>query len=238
MEQNQPPLIELQNVSVIYSNGALGLTEVNCAIAKGEFAFLVGPTGHGKSTLLKLIHRELLPSQGEVTVSGQSTRRLSLRQVAFLRRRVGVVFQDFRLLANRTLWENIAFAMRVTGASPRQVHRVVPGLLGKVGLSHKAEAFPAQVSAGEQQRAAIARALVNSPAILLADEPTGNLDTDTGWEIVKLLADINLSGTTVLCATHNQGIVEALRKRVITILNGRIASDQPAGTFTAAGPPK
>jgi len=229
-------MIEMREVSVIYPNGTLALADVNCIIKKGEFVFLVGPTGHGKSTLLRLIYREVLPSSGEVLVAAQNTRHLSSRQVALLRRRVGVVFQDFRLLANRTLWENIAFALRVTGASRRQIHRRVPELLSRVGLSHKVEAFPGQVSAGEQQRAAIARALANSPAILLADEPTGNLDTEAGWEIISLLAEINLAGTTVLCATHNQGIVNALRKRVISLSYGSIVSDVPAAAYAAPAP--
>ncbi|NIM07371.1 MAG: cell division ATP-binding protein FtsE [Armatimonadetes bacterium] len=224
-------MIELRDVSAVYPNGTLALGEVNCKIEKGEFVFLVGPTGHGKSSLLKLIHRELIPSKGEVRVAGQDTKTLSPRQVAFLRRRVGMIFQDFRLLATRTLWENVAFALRVTGVSRRRIHRVVPDLLRRVHLSDKADAFPDQVSAGEQQRAAIARALVNSPAILLADEPTGNLDTDTGWGIMKLLADINLSGTTVICATHNRGIVQALRRRVITLSHGKIALDVPVGAI-------
>jgi len=230
------PLIEMRDVSVVYPNGTSALAEVNCTIEKGEFIFLVGPTGHGKSTLLRLIHRELLPAEGEVKVGGQNTKRLSCRQVAFLRRRVGVVFQDFRLLAGRTLWENVAFALRVTGAPHRQIHRLVPELLRSVGLYHKAESLPGEVSAGEQQRAAIARALVNSPVILLADEPTGNLDAQTGWEIMKLLTEINSSGTTVICATHNQAIVDALRKRVITLSHGRIISDVAAGKYpTSAG---
>lgn len=224
-------MIEFRDVSVTYSNGTLALSKINCTINKGEFVFLVGPTGHGKSTLLKLIHREVAPTKGDVMVSGQNTKKLSARQVAFLRRRVGVIFQDFRLLANRTIWENIAFALQVTGASHKTIHRMVPELLRSVGLAHKAEAFPSQASAGEQQRAAIARALATTPAILLADEPTGNLDNDTGWGIMNLLAEINQAGTTVICATHNQAIVDAFKKRVISISHGRICSDVQEGTY-------
>ncbi len=221
-------MIEIHDVSVVYPNGTLALAEVSCEFPRGEFVFLVGPTGHGKTTLLKLIYRGVVASRGQVLVAGRDTKPLSARQVAMLRRRVGVVFQDFRLLANRTLWENIAFALRVTGASRVHIHRRVPELLCRVGLAHKAEAFPGQASAGEQQRAAIARALANSPPILLADEPTGNLDAETGWDIMNLLAEINQAGTTVICATHNQGVVEALRKRVITLAQGRIVADTAA----------
>jgi cell division transport system ATP-binding protein len=224
-------MIELRKVSVVYPNGTKALTDINCRIEKGEFVFLVGPTGQGKSTLLKLVYHEIVPAVGDVLVGNQNIRRLSARQVAFLRRRVGVVFQDFRLLNNRTLWENIAYALRVTGASHRRIDKIVPELLCRVGLSHKAESFPNQVSAGEQQRAAIARALANSPVILLADEPTGNLDPDTGLGIMNLLQEINLSGTTVVCATHNQIFVDALRKRVISILDGCIVSDELEGTY-------
>jgi cell division transport system ATP-binding protein len=227
-------MIEMKGVSVTYPNGTQALRDINCTINKGEFVFLVGPTGHGKSTFLRLIHRELIPAKGAVKVAGQDTRRLSPRQVAFLRRRVGMIFQDFRLLSARTLWENVAFALQVTGVSRRRIHRLAPELLRQVGLSHKVGSFPGQVSAGEQQRAAIARALVNSPAILLADEPTGNLDTDTGLGIMNLLADINFSGTTVICATHNLAIVEAFNRRVINLTQGKIVSDMLGGNHPSS----
>jgi cell division transport system ATP-binding protein len=224
-------MIELREVSAIYPNGTLALANISCRIEKGEFVFLVGPTGHGKSSLLKLLFHELPSSRGDVIVGGENLRKLSGNQIAHLRRRMGIVFQDFRLLSNRTLWENVAFALRVTGQSRANIHRTVPELLCRVGLSHRAEAFPAQVSAGEQQRAAIARALASSPALLLADEPTGNLDPDTGQEIMNLLAEINQAGATVVCATHNQQLVDAMRRRVIIMQNGQIVSDQPSGSY-------
>jgi cell division transport system ATP-binding protein len=224
-------MIEMKGVSVAYPNGSLGLEAINCKIEKGEFVFLVGPTGHGKTTLLRLIYRNILPTGGSVRVGGLSLDRLSPRQVALLRRRMGIVFQDFRLLPHRTVWENIAFAMRVTGTSRRRIHRQVPALLALVGLAHKAESFPGQISAGEQQRVAIARALANAPSLLLADEPTGNLDPDSGWGIMSLLTELNKSGTTVVCATHNQAIVDALRRRVITLTQGKIISDVPQGSY-------
>jgi cell division transport system ATP-binding protein len=224
-------MIEMQDVSVVYPNGTPALKDISCRIEKSEFVFLVGPTGHGKSTLLKLIYRGITPTQGEVLVADAKINKLSSRQVAFLRRRIGVVFQDFRLLPQRTVWENVAFALRVTGATRKRIHREVPEVLARVGLSHKAEAFPAHISAGEQQRTAIARALVHGPAILLADEPIGNLDPESGWDIMRLLCDINALGTTVVCATHNQTVVDELRKRVIGLLEGRLVSDEAAGSY-------
>jgi len=229
-------MIEMKAVSLAYPNGSPGLENINCKIEKGDFVFLVGPTGHGKTTLLRLIYRDLIPSQGKVLVGGLQTDRLSPRQVALLRRRVGLIFQDFRLLPHRTVWENIAFAMRVTGASRRRIHRQIPALLALVGMAHKAESFPGQISAGEQQRVAIARALANAPALLLADEPTGNLDPDSGWGIMSLLTELNKSGTTVVCATHNQLIVNALRRRVVTLTQGRIIADIAEGGYRPPQP--
>lgn len=221
----------MQGVFFAYPNGEEVLRDINLRIEKGEFVFIVGPTGVGKSTLLKLIYCAEHPSKGKVIVAGRDVTKLSKKEIPLLRRRIGVVFQDFGLMPTRTVWENIAFALKAIGMSRKEVCRKVPTVLDVVGLSDKAHAFPAQLSGGEQQRVSIARALVNNPLILLADEPTGNLDPDTSLEIMQLLAKINLMGTTVVVATHDKYIVDAMRKRVVTLENGRIVSDRERGLY-------
>lgn len=224
-------MIQLQDVSFVYPNGTEALRDVNLRIEKGEFVFLVGPTGTGKSTLLKLIYCAEYPTKGRVIVAGRDVSRLSPREIPLLRRRLGVVFQDFRLIPTRTVWENIAFALRAVGMGRKDICRKLPEVLDIVGLGEKAHAYPSQLSGGEQQRVAIARAIVNNPLILLADEPTGNLDPDTSLDIVNLLVRINLMGTTVIVATHDKYIVDSTKKRVVTLYNGRIVSDRERGAY-------
>lgn len=224
-------MVEMRDVSVVYANGTRALQNVNLFVDKGGFAFIVGPTGMGKSTLLKLIYREELPTQGTVLVEGQDVTKIPKRQVPLLRRRVGVVFQDFRLLENKSVAENVGFALDVIGAPKRDKHRKVARVLDLVGLTAKANSFPGELSGGEQQRVSIARALVNNPPILLADEPTGNLDPESSWHIIQLLAKINIKGTTVLVATHDREIVDRMNKRVVTVENGTIVSDRQRGPY-------
>jgi len=222
--------VELRSVTVTYPNGVTALSDIELTIGQGEFAFLVGPTGHGKSTLLKLLYRDELPSSGQVLVSGWDVALLSPSRVAHLRRRVGVVFQDFRLLP-RTTWENVAFALHATGSSYRQVLRRVPEALAEVGLLDKADDHPSELSAGEQQSLAVARVLALQPPLLLADEPTGNLDPQSSAHVMGLLARANKQGTTVLVATHDPAIVNSMRRRVIAMRNGRIFRDTPQGGY-------
>lgn len=224
-------MITFSNVTKRYPNGTLGVKDVNLHIGKGEFAFIVGPSGSGKSTLLKLMLREEEVTHGEVIINGYILSQLKRSQVPFLRRGLGNVFQDFRLLPNKTVYENVAFAMQVTEAMPRDIRRHVPTALALVGISKKANAYPNQLSGGEQQRVALARALVNNPPLLLADEPTGNLDPETSWEIMNLLSDINQRGTTVLVTTHEKNIVDAMKKRVIAIEKGVIVRDEQKGLY-------
>lgn len=224
-----PGMIEYQRVSVVYPNGARALTEVDLVIGKGEFTFLVGPTGEGKSTLLRLAWREITPTEGKVIVGGKDVGRLPRARIPHLRREIGVVFQDFRLLPDKTAWENVAFALQVVGTAKREIHRRLPELLEQVGLEKKADCLPSQLSAGEQQRVCIARALGNHPPLLLADEPTGNLDPQTSAETMDLLSRINLNGTTVVVATHDREIVDRMQRRVVTIRGGRVASDATGG---------
>jgi cell division transport system ATP-binding protein len=224
-------MISLRNVSLIYQNGVRALDNVTLEIAKGDFVFLVGHSGTGKSSLLRLLYRESLPTGGEITVDGIRVDRLKRGRVPALRRHLGVVFQDFKLLSQKTVWENVAFAMQVTGAHTKDVMRQVPRALDLVGLSHKSRMYPGELSGGEQQRAAIARALVNNPKILLCDEPTGNLDPSNTTEIMELLLRINLKGTTVLVATHNQAVVDRMRRRVVRLDDGRIVTDEERGYY-------
>ena len=224
-------MIVFDDVSLIYPNGVRALTDVSLSIGRGEFLFLVGSTGQGKSSLLKCVYRDVRPSAGDVIVEGQALTRLRDSLVPYLRRKVGVVFQDFKLLFQKTVWENVAYALQVTGASSRDVIRRVPRVLELVGIAHKSKMFPAELSGGEQQRTAIARALVNNPLILLCDEPTGNLDPETSAEIVALLARINAKGTTVVVATHNQAIVDRMRRRVVRMVHGKIAHDEERGRY-------
>jgi cell division transport system ATP-binding protein len=224
-------MIQLYNVTVVYDNDVKGLNDVTLQINKGEFVFLVGPSGAGKSTLIKLICREELPTRGQLIFNGRNLARLKNREVPYYRRRIGMVFQDFRLLSNKTVFENVAFAMEIAGASTREIKRAVPSVLSMVGLEKKAGAMPSQLSGGEQQRTCVARALVNNPALILADEPTGNLDPDTSWELMVLLRDINRRGTTILMATHAWDIVDAMKKRVIALSGGRVIRDEERGVY-------
>jgi cell division transport system ATP-binding protein len=224
-------MLSLRNVSLVYPNGVHALDHVNLEIAKGEFVFLVGDSGTGKSSLLRLLYREARPTSGEIIVDGIRVDRLRRNRVPALRRHLGVVFQDFKLLVDKTVWENVAFAMQVTGAHTRDVMRQVPRVLDLVGLAHKSRMYPGELSGGEQQRSAIARALVNNPKILLCDEPTGNLDPDNSNEIMELLSRINLKGTTVVVATHNQSVVDRMRRRVVRLQEGRVATDEERGYY-------
>jgi cell division transport system ATP-binding protein len=220
-------------VTKVYRNGVCALRDVTLRIAPEEFVFVVGATGTGKSTLTKMIYREELPSSGRVLVGGRDVTQMPARQVPFLRRRVGVVFQDFKLLPRKTAWENVAFALEVTGAPPSLTDGRVEEVLDIVGLIPRAGAVPAELSAGEQQRVSIARALVHHPPLLVADEPTGNLDPDTSWGIIQLLSRINLGGTTVIVTTHDKMIVDVLRKRVIALEAGRVVRDEARGRYAA-----
>ena len=224
-------MIEFKDVTKEYSKGIAALNGVNLKIEKGEFAFIVGDSGSGKSTLIRLLLKELDPTSGSIIVHCQNLNRLKHRKIPQYRRHLGVVFQDFRLLKDRNIYENIAFALRVTETSPRIIKQKVPAALSLVGLAQKYKAFPKELSGGEQQRVAIARAIVNEPAILLADEPTGNLDPTNSWEIMKLLEEANERGTTVLVVTHNQEIVNEMKKRVITMKKGVIVSDEQKGGY-------
>ena len=219
-------MIKLDHVSKSYQAGVPALNDVSLDIKEGEFVFLVGDSGSGKSTLIKLILKELEPTSGTITINGQQLNKIRHRKIPKYRRNIGVVFQDFRLLKDRNVYENVAFAQRVIGTPGRKIKRSVPRMLSMVGLAAKYKSKPRQLSGGEQQRVAIARALVNEPKILLADEPTGNLDNKNAWEIMKLLSEINKRGTTVLVVTHNMEIVKAMDKRVITIRKGVVVEDE------------
>ena len=225
------PIIMLENVSKSYTVGIPALDSVNLNIKRGEFVFIVGDSGSGKSTLIKLLLRELLPTSGRIYVNGTDVVRLRRRQIPKFRRQLGVVFQDFRLLKDRNVYENVAFAQRIVQKSNREIRKNVPSMLSTVGLAGKYKAKPKQLSGGEQQRVALARALVNKPEILLADEPTGNLDPKNSWEIMNLLEKINDNGTTVLVVTHNREIVNSMQKRVITMKKGVIVSDEEKGGY-------
>lgn len=224
-------IIYLENVSKSYSKGAPALDNVTLSIYPGEFVFIVGDSGSGKSTLIKLLLRELTASDGGVYVMGENLNKLRHGKIPKFRRNLGVVFQDFRLLGDRNVYENVAFAQRIVETPIKEIRRNVPSILATVGLAGKYKAKPNQLSGGEQQRVALARALVNRPSILLADEPTGNLDPKNSWEIMGLLEEINEQGTTVVVVTHNREIVNALRKRVVTMKKGVIVSDQEEGEY-------
>lgn len=227
-------MIKFFNVSKIYPNGVSALTGITLQIEKGEFVFLVGPSGAGKSTLIKLIFREELPTKGQIYIGGRSVVRMRHREVPGLRRQIGMVFQDFRLLPDRTVFENVAFAMQVVGAGRAEIKKGVPEVLRQMGLHDRMNNYPRQLSGGEQQRVAIARALVNKPSILIADEPTGNLDVDTSWEIMHYFQEINRLGTTVLVATHAKEIVDTMRQRVIALDRGNIVRDEYRGAYANA----
>lgn len=222
-------MIRLEHVSKSYAAGIPALNDVNLDIEDGEFVFIVGDSGSGKSTMIKLLLKELEPTEGIITVNGKNIGRITRKQIPFYRRNLGVVFQDFRLLKDRNVYENIAFAQKVVGESNGHIKKKVPQMLSIVGLAAKYKSYPKQLSGGEQQRVAIARALINEPSILLADEPTGNLDNNNAWEIMKLLEEINAKGTTVIVVTHNLEIVKVMKKRVITVKKGVVVSDSKQG---------
>lgn len=224
-------MIQMLNVSKIYQNGVKALNDINLNIRKGEFVFLVGASGAGKSTLTKIICREELPNRGQVLVNGRNVVRMKDREVPYLRRKIGMVFQDFRLIPTKNVFENVAFALQVTGASNKDIKRLVPAALRMVGLEKKAKMLPAQLSGGEQQRTAVARAIVNNPVMILADEPTGNLDPDNSWELMKLFMDINRRGTTIVMATHAWDIVDTMKKRVLALSHGIIIRDEESGGY-------
>lgn len=224
-------MIEIENVSKSYSTGAPAIKGISLKIENGEFVFIVGNSGSGKSTLIKLLMKELEPTSGKIYVNGRFLNNMKRRKIAEHRRDIGVVFQDFRLLRDRNVYENIAFAQRVVETPIRVIRRRVPAMLALVGLSEKYRSYPKELSGGEQQRVALARALVNNPSILLADEPTGNLDPKNSWEIMKLLEEINKRGTTVVVVTHNREIVDAMNKRVITMHKGVVLSDEKKGGY-------
>ena len=218
-------MIKLEHVSKSYTAGIPALNDVSLDIEEGEFVFIVGDSGSGKSTLIKLLLKELEPTEGTITINNKKLNKIKRRQIPKFRRNIGVVFQDFRLLKDRNIYDNVAFAQKVIGESNRSIKKNVPSMLSMVGLAAKYRSYPRQLSGGEQQRVAIARALTNEPKILLADEPTGNLDNHNAWEIMKLLEEINSRGTTVVVVTHNLEIVKAMNKRVITMKKGVVVED-------------
>ena len=227
------PQISLQQVGKTYPNGTVALRDVSLAVPKQDFVFLVGPSGAGKSTLVRLLIREEKASEGSIQVDGQELNRLRRRHLPYLRRKIGMVFQDFKLLPNLSVFENVGFALSVTEGALRHLKPKVEEVLSIVGLEGKENKYPDELSGGEQQRVAIARALVHDPKIFLADEPTGNLDPATSWEIIQLLLQINARGTTVLMATHNREIVDVMRRRVVAIDGGQIVRDEDAGGYHA-----
>lgn len=229
------PMVDICELDLVYPNGHKALHQVNLQIKKGEFVFLVGTTGSGKSSLLKLVYRELHPETGSILVGGLDLTELDRRDVPYLRRRIGVIFQDFRLLGNKTATENVAYALEITGTASRRIPSRVAQVLELVGLSDKAKRLPSELSGGEQQRVAIARALVNEPSLLLADEPTGNLDPDSTWDIMQILSRVQNSGTTVVVATHNQQVVDLMRKRVLVMKRGHIVHDLARGAYRLDG---
>jgi cell division transport system ATP-binding protein len=221
-------LIEFRNVSKVYNNGTEALHNINLNVEKGEFVFIVGSSGAGKSTFLKLIMCEERPNSGQIIVDGQDVSKIRKRKIPYVRRKMGIVFQDFRLIDHMTVYDNVAFAMRVVGASPRTIKKRVPYILSLVGLQHKAKHYPTELSGGERQRVGLARALVNNPTMIIADEPTGNIDPALSFEIVDLLNEINRRGTTVLMVTHEHSLVKHFHKRIIQIHSGEIVADTAA----------
>ena len=224
-------MIHMKNVTKVYENGAVALNNINVDIRKGEFVFLVGSSGAGKSTFIKMLFREVLPTSGILTVNGRDVIRMSNKEVPYLRRSLGVIFQDYRLLPEKTVYENISIAMQVIEAPRRLMQRSVNSVLDIVGLRDKYKCFPHQLSGGEQQRVAIARAIVNNPSIVIADEPTGNLDPETSWGIMDIFQRINAAGTTIVMATHDKTIVDAMQRRVIAIEDGQIVRDEAQGGY-------
>ena len=224
-------MIRLENVTKMYPGSVKALDGVSFAIDKGEFVFIVGDSGSGKTSIIKTLLREIDVTGGHVFVEGVDITRIRRSKIPKLRRNLGVVFQDFRLLNNLSVYDNVAFALKITETSPRNIRKTVPTLLSMVGLSKKANMKPMELSGGEQQRVALARALANNPPVLIADEPTGNLDPQKSWEIMKLLQEINMHGTTVLVVTHDKEIVDAMKKRVIALRKGKVVKDEKRGDY-------
>ena len=229
--QRGVPVAELVRVTKVYDGGSIGLERASMTIGRGEFVFLVGPTGCGKSTCLRLLQKELEPSKGEVRIAGRTLADIPSGRVPYLRRNIGVVFQDYKLLPNRTVYENVAYSLQVIGAGRAEIRRKVPDTLRLMGLSTKLHNYPDELSGGEQQRVSIARAFVNHPPLLLADEPTGNLDPETSIGIMQLIHRINRTGTTVIVATHDREMVDKMRRRVIELREGRIVRDELSGLY-------
>ena len=229
------PIIAMDHVSKQYSTGVEALSDVSICIHKGEFVFVVGKSGSGKSTFIKLLLKELNPTEGRIFVGGRQVTNLKRKQVSLYRRKIGVVFQDFRLLKNKTVFENVASAQEIIGMTKRDIARNVPIMLEMVGLKGKEKMYPHELSGGEQQRVAIARALINQPTILLADEPTGNLDPKTAWDIMMLLEEVNKMGTTVVVVTHNNDVVDVMQKRVINLEDGVLVRDEKKGGYQVEG---
>jgi cell division transport system ATP-binding protein len=232
-QRSAPPIVEMRKVTKVYPGGHVGLEHVSLRVDRGEFVFLVGPTGCGKTTLIKTLIRELQPTEGEVLIAGRDISQLPDKKVPQLRRRIGTVFQDYKLLPSRNVYDNVAYALQVIGASRSEIRRKVPDALRLVGLADKVKNFPDQLSGGEQQRLSVARAFVNHPPLLLADEPTGNLDPNTSIGIMQVLYRINRTGTTVVVVTHDNEVVDKMRRRVIALDQGRVVRDQAAGTYSA-----
>lgn len=221
----------MNNVSKVYPGGSVALQDINVHIEPGEFVFVVGPSGAGKSTFIKMLFREVLPTTGSIFVNGVDIMSLTPKEIPFMRRQLGIIFQDYRLLPDRTVFENVAFAMQVIEAPHRKIKRQVLNVLDLVGLRHRANAYPNELSGGEQQRIAIARAIVNDPLLVIADEPTGNLDPETSWDIMEIFKEINATGTTIVMATHDKEVVDAMGKRVIAIEHGHIVRDEKEGVY-------
>ncbi len=228
-------MIQMHNLSKVYGNGVVALANVTLLIPKGEFVFLVGPSGAGKSTFMKMVIRKELPTEGSVIVGRRNVLHLKPKELSYFRRNIGVIYQDYKLLPNKTVFENVAFALEVTETPRRDIARQVPPVLELVGLADRANLRPSELSGGEQQRVSLARAIVNRPLLLLADEPTGNLDPDTSWGIMDLLLEINKRGTTVVMATHNKEIVNRMRRRVVALDTGRVVRDESKGVYGLEG---
>lgn len=224
-------MLEMINVTKTYPGGSVALQDINVRIEHGEFVFVVGPSGAGKSTFFKMLFREVLPSSGKVIVNGHDLVKMTDKEIPYFRRQLGIVFQDYRLLPDRTVYDNVAFAMQVIETPYRKIKRRVNDVLDLVGLRKRAHAYPTELSGGEQQRIAIARAIVNDPILLIADEPTGNLDPETSWEIMDIFREVNKSGTTIVMATHDREIVDQMEKRVIAIEHGHIVRDDAKGVY-------
>lgn len=224
-------MLIMTDVSKMYPSGAVALLDINVHIEPGEFVFVVGPSGAGKSTFIKMLFREVLPTTGSIFVNGTDIMALTPKEIPYMRRQLGIIFQDYRLLPDRTVYENVAFAMQVIEAPHRKIKRQVLNVLDLVGLRHRSDAYPNELSGGEQQRIAIARAIVNDPLLVIADEPTGNLDPETSWDIMEIFKEINATGTTIVMATHDKEVVDAMGKRVIAIEKGRIVRDEHEGVY-------